>query len=194
MPSLFKASLVLIILLVNHKLTLAQQDCLDATFLCSSSFTQNNSYTGVGSEQEVAPGATCLGNGEVNSAWYRFTVNTSGSLNFQINPFNPNDDYDFALFDLTNDSCSGILAGTTAPVSCNYSSSPGATGLSNGSSGNNNGSSGTNQNAQINVQSGGSYALLISNFTASQNGYSIDFGGTALIGDNQAAVPDSISH
>jgi len=192
MPSLFKASLVLIILLVNHKLTLAQQDCLDATFLCSSSFTQNNSYTGVGSEQEVAPGATCLGNGEVNSAWYRFTVNTSGSLNFQINPFNPNDDYDFALFDLTNDSCSGILAGTTAPVSCNYSSSPGATGLSNGSSGNNNGSSGTNQNAQINVQSGGSYALLISNFTASQNGYSIDFGGTALIGDTEAAIPDSI--
>ena len=37
------------------------------------------------------------------------------------------------------------------------------------------------------------YVLLVSNFTASQNGYSLNFAGTASIVDDIAAVPDSIS-
>lgn len=171
----------------------AQQDCFDAIYVCNSSYTQNTAYSGVGAEQEVPPATTCLGNGEVNSVWYRFTVYSSGSLTFQLNPLNPNDDYDFALFNLTNDSCSGILNGTLAPVSCNYSSEVGATGLSNNGSGNSNGSSGPNQNAPLNVSVGESYALMVSNFTASQNGYSLDFGGSASVADNDPAVPDSIS-
>ncbi|MFM1875641.1 MAG: hypothetical protein RL266_1378 [Bacteroidota bacterium] len=187
--------LFLFCLLVSSQVTSvwAQQDCFDAIYLCSTSYTENSSFLGVGNEQEVSPGSTCLGNGEVNSVWYRFTVNTGGTLQFQLNPLNANDDYDFALFDLTNDSCSGILAGLNSPASCNYSSQPGSTGLSQSGSGNNNGSSGPNQNAQLNVQAGDQYALMISNFTASQNGYTIDFGGTAVIADNQPAMPDSVS-
>ena len=182
-----------LIFIVSQTLVYGQQDCFDAIYLCTTTYTQNNSFAGVGTVQEVTQGATCLGNGEANSVWYRFTVNTSGTLTFQLAPFNANDDYDFALFDLTNDSCSGIANGTNTPISCNYSSTTGATGLSNGGSGNQNSSSGPNQNAQINVQQGNTYALMISNFTASQSGYSLSFGGSASMSDNQAALPDSIS-
>ncbi|MCF8462274.1 MAG: gliding motility-associated C-terminal domain-containing protein [Flavobacteriales bacterium] len=172
---------------------IAQQDCFDAIYVCSSSYVQNSSYSGVGSEQEVPPATTCLGNGEVNSVWYRFTVTSSGSMGFLLNPLNPNDDYDFALFNLSNDSCSGILAGTNLPVSCNYSADPGATGMSANGTGNTNGSSGPNRNALRQVLAGESYALMISNFTSSQTGYSLDFAGTASIADNDAAIPDSIN-
>lgn len=172
---------------------MAQQDCFDAIYVCSESYQQTNSFNGVGNAQEIPTGSTCLGNGEVNSVWYTFTANAGGELLFQLNPLNPNDDYDFALFNLTNDSCSGIAAGLNQPVSCNYSAAAGATGLSTGGSGNDNGSSGSNQNAPVSVQQGETYALLVSNFTASQNGYSLDFSGTASIADNVAPMPDSVS-
>ncbi|MBI1286337.1 MAG: PKD domain-containing protein [Flavobacteriales bacterium] len=174
-------------------LAFAQQDCFNAITVCTDSYSQSSSYSGVGSVLEVAPGTSCLGNGETNSVWYTFNVSASGTLEFQLNPINPNDDYDFALYDLTNDSCSGILAGLNTPVSCNYSADQGATGLSPSGNGNDNGSSGSNQNAPVNVQSGEQYALLVSNFTASQTGYTLDFSGSASIADDQPALPDSIS-
>ncbi|MCF8275524.1 MAG: gliding motility-associated C-terminal domain-containing protein [Flavobacteriales bacterium] len=188
-----KGFLALLLCLSTLSVVQAQQDCFDAIYVCSSSYTQNVAYSGVGAEQEVAPATTCLGNGEVNSVWYTFTANTSGNLQFQLAPNNASDDYDFALYNLSNDSCTGILAGTNLPLSCNYSADAGSTGLSNSGSGNNNGSSGSNQNAPVAVQAGESYALMVSNFTASQNGYTLTFSGNASIVDNQPAVPDSIS-
>lgn len=172
--------------------TNAQQDCFNSINVCSNSFVQNNSYSGVGSSQEIPPGSSCLGNGEVNSVWYTFTPSNSGNLEFQLNPINPNDDYDFALYNLTNDSCSGIGIGANTPVSCNYSADQGATGISAGGSGNDNGSSGSNQNAPIPVVAGATYALLVSNFTSSQSGYSLDFNGSASIADGYAGEIDEI--
>lgn len=170
-----------------------QQDCFDAINVCSSTYVQNTSYSGTGFEDEVPSGTSCLGNEEVNSVWYTFTATSSGSLEFQLNPLNPNDDYDFALYDLTNDSCTGISAGLNLPLSCNYSAGAGSTGLSSVGIGNNNGSSDSNQNQPINVQAGQVYALLICNFTASQNGYELNFSGSASIGDTEASTPDSVS-
>lgn len=192
-PFNLRVPAVLALILVSCFPSTAQQDCFDAIYVCGSSYTQNTAYSGVGAEQEVAPATTCLGNGEVNSVWYRFTVYASGTLTFQLNPLNGNDDYDFALYNLSGDSCSSIMNGSLAPISCNYSSTVGPTGLSNGGSGNSNGSGGPNQNAPINVTVGQSYALLVSNFTASQNGYTLDFGGSASVADSEQAVPDSIS-
>lgn len=179
--------------LMLHLGAFGQQDCFDAINVCSSSYSQTSSYVGVGSEQEVPPGSSCLSNGEVNSVWYTFTANTAGYLLFQLNPFNSGDDYDFALYSLTNDSCSGIVAGLNVPISCNYSADAGSTGISNSGSGNNNGSSGPNQNQPLAVQAGESFALLISNFTSSQSGYDLDFSGSASIIDNSAGEIDSIS-
>lgn len=171
----------------------AQQDCFDAINVCSSSYSQTTSFSGTGSLDEVPPGTSCLGNGEVNSVWYTFTVTTAGNLMFQLTPTSPGDDYDFALFNMTNDSCSGIAAGLSLPASCNYSADTGPTGISTSGAGNTNGSSGSNQNAPLPVQVGETFALLISNFTASQSGYELSFSGSASIVDNSAGVIDSIS-
>jgi gliding motility-associated-like protein len=174
-------------------LALAQQDCFDAINVCSSSYSQSSSFSGTGSVNELPPNSSCLGNGETNSVWYTFTAAASGNLNFQLSPLNLNDDYDFALYNMTNDSCSGITAGINQPVSCNYSASAGATGLSSAGSGNQNGSSGSNQNASLPAQAGETFALLISNFTSSQTGYELSFSGSASIVDNSAGVIDSVS-
>lgn len=181
----------MMILLTN--VGFAQQDCFDAISVCTNSYTQTTSYTGTGSVDEVPVGSSCLGNGEANSVWYTFTATSSGNLEFQLNPVSAGDDYDFALYNLSTDSCSGIELGTSSPVSCNYSADPGPTGLSAGGSGNNNGASGSNQNAPLAVQSGESFALLISNFTASQSGYELNFSGSASIIDNSAGTIDSVS-
>jgi gliding motility-associated-like protein len=154
---------------------------------------QNNSFSGTGMEDEVPSGSSCLESGEVNSVWYIFTATVSGNLLFQLDPLSVGDDYDFALYNLTNDSCSGIMAGINQPISCNYSSTPGSTGLANGATGNQNGSSAANQNAPMAVQAGQTFALLISNFTASQSGYELNFSGSASIVDNNAGAIQSIS-
>ena len=183
---------VALLLLANDSV-FGQQDCFDAVFVCSNSFVQNNSFSGTGIEDEVPSGTSCLGNGEVNSVWYTFTATVGGNLLFQLDPLSAGDDYDFALYNLTNDSCSGIMSGLNQPISCNYSADPGATGLSTGASGNQNGSSGSNQNAPVAVQVGQTFALLISNFTASQSGYELNFSGSASIIDNNAGQIESIS-
>jgi gliding motility-associated-like protein len=170
----------------------AQQDCFDAINVCSSSYTQTSSYSGTGIENEVPPGSSCLGAGETNSVWYTFTATTSGELLFQLVPIAPGDDYDFALYNLSTDSCSGIAAGTSSPISCNYSADAGPTGISTGGSGDNNGSGGSNQNAPVQVQQGETFALLISNFTSSQSGYELTFSGSASIIDNEPATLDSV--
>ncbi len=171
-----------------------QQDCFDAINVCSSTYTQNTSYFGTGLENELLPSNqnTCIGSGEVNSVWYTFTATSTGNFLFQLNPLG-SVDYDFALFNLSTDSCSGIVAGTSQPISCNYANGVGPTGISNGGSGNNNGPNGSTQNAPVPVQEGETFALLICNFSGSQIGYELEFSGSGSIVDNSAGVIDSIS-
>lgn len=162
-----------------------EQDCFNAISVCSQSFSQANAFSGFGGVNEIPNGAGCLENGEVNSVWYAFTVFTAGNLTMQLNPLNLNDDYDFAIYDLTNDSCSGIEQGLNLPIRCNYSSQPGSTGLSNGAVLTAAGTSDPNQLAPMSVSVGETYVMVVSNFTSSQTGYSIDFGGSASVADQQ---------
>lgn len=134
----------------------------------------------------MAPSQTCLGNGEVNSVWYSLTATQDGTLGFQLTPNNPTDDYDFAVFNLTGDSCSSIASGVLTPISCNYSATTGATGLSGAGSQTNVGTSGPNQNAMLNVTAGETYMILVSNFTSSLAGYTLSVTGTASVVDNTA--------
>lgn len=171
---------------------MAQQDCFDAIRVCSPSYTQANAYAGTGSVSEIPSGSSCLGNGESNSVWYVFTIIGSGQLTFQLSPNAPTDDYDFAVYDLSVDSCVGIANGTNLPVSCNYSATTGATGLTIGAAQTNAGSSDPNQNEALTVTAGQTYALMVSNFTSSQSGYQLDFGGSASIVDQNPPSVASI--
>lgn len=167
-------------------------DCDDAVSVCNQVYTESNSPAGTGQIFEMAPG-TCQTGGEFNSAWYVFSPQNDGVLNFVLQPNSMMDDYDWSLFDITNNGCEGINDGTSPEVSCNsYGETGGVqgeTGISsaNGGFGNNNGPGNLNGppfNADLNVTAGSVYALVIMNFSATLDGYNLDFtGNTADIYD-----------
>ena len=165
----------------NHiMVTGPEQNCNNAIPVCQQSYTQTSSYTGYGSSQEV-PATTCLATQETNSVWYIFTVQNTGTFTFLLNT--PND-YDFALYDITTIGCAGVPSAT--PVRCNFSATYGNTGLTLPAAGGN-----LSYNASqvptmpgINVTAGQTFALIIDNFSANTNGYTLTFGGTAQIFDN----------
>jgi gliding motility-associated-like protein len=159
-----------------------EQDCANAVSVCQQSYTQANSYSGIGANQELS--GTCLSGGETNSVWYTFTVQNPGTFTFTLN-VNNTDDYDFALYNITSIGCAGVPSAT--PVRCNYSATTGPTGLTLPASSSSTlsvGSSGSSTMPGVNVTTGQTFALIINNFTANTNGYSVAFGGTAQIFDN----------
>lgn len=184
-----------------------EQDCLGAIPICQSTYTQNNSYSGQGNyynEIPDYPGAlsddncpnNCLLDGELNDVWYIFTVQTSGNLNFSITPNSSSDDYDWALYNLTNNSCGDILTNnSTVQASCNFCGTGGATGISASGSGNcQPGNTCSNFNSSLPVTAGETYVLNISNFSSTQSGYILDFtASTASIFDNIPPVFQSVN-
>lgn len=157
-----------------------EQDCNSGIPVCQPTYTQSQSYTGIGASQEVGAG-TCLG-GETNSVWYIFTAQTSGSLTFMINT---TFDYDFALYNITNGGCAAVP--TSMPIRCNYSGTAGITGLTLPAQPETPALSinaaGNLLMPGVNVTAGQTYALIVNNFTGDLTGYTLTFGGTASIFD-----------
>src|SRR6185436_6627174 len=103
-----------------------KQDCLDAIPICQNVYSTTNSYVGDGNiNNDITSNSSCLGSGELNDVWYTFTVQQSGNLNFLITPNNSSDDYDWAVYNLTNNNCSDIFTNPALEVSCNFSATPG---------------------------------------------------------------------
>lgn len=169
-------------------------DCIGAISVCQTIYNQPNSFVGQGAppyHNEINPFNSCLASGEKNGAWYIFTVTSSGNLGFLITPNNLFDDYDWAVFNLTNANCSDIFSTPSLQVSCNYSGTSGTTGANGGSFLNNQNAAGTPYNAFIPVNAGETYVLYVSNFSSSQFGYTLDFGlSTASIFDT---IPPNLS-
>lgn len=130
---------------------------------------------------EINPTLSCLSNGEDHGVWYTFTVQTTGILHFNIIPYDPTDDYDWAVFDLTNATCDQIRTIKALEVACNFSSSV----TNNGITGANNGSN-PQDGPVVNVTAGQRFVLYISNFSQSTNGYKLDFSNST------AQVPDNV--
>ncbi|HTL80614.1 MAG TPA: PKD domain-containing protein [Bacteroidia bacterium] len=153
--------------------------------ICQNVYSNANSYTGEGNMlNEINNNSSCLGSGELNDVWYTFTVQQSGNLNFTITPNNSSDDYDWAVYNLTNNNCSDIFSNPALEVSCNYSATPGNTGPNGGSAQSSQNAAGTPFNAVVNVIVGQTYVVNVSNFSSTQFGYTIDFGAsTATIFD-----------
>lgn len=181
--------------------TFSQQDCNGAIPICLEQYYQPNGYIG-NNGSDIVPAGSCLQDGELNNSWYVFTAASSGNLSFIISPNLSDDDYDWALYDITNDGCDGISDGSSAEISCNYSFDVGTwagqTGAYSATPYFGSGNSATDVdesfNASIPVTAGNSYAILVSNFDASQGGYFIDLSpSTASLFDNVAPVVESVS-
>ncbi len=162
-------------------------DCNTRAFLCDKSSFTIPSISGVGAINSELNG-TCLG-GETNSTWFAWTCGTAGTLTFTISPTDNNDDLDFIIYELPNglNDCSN-----KNEVRCMAASCTGATGLNDSSSDTTEppGCPGSSDNfiAALDMQAGVSYALAINNFTATGNGFSIDWGGTAEFEGPQTVV------
>lgn len=153
-----------------------EQDCFNGISVCQPVYTQANSYSGEGTVDELnGTNQGCLGSGEKNGVWYIINVSSPGNLEFTITPNDLTDDYDFGLWDITGVGCGAIFnygAGTAnpyLPVRCNYSGTPGATGISNTITG-------PQWDVGLPVVAGQTLALYVSNFEdLTQNGYTLDF-------------------
>lgn len=171
------------------------QDCLGAIPVCQPVYSESQSLSGDGNyPNEVNVTISCT-SFEDHSIWYTFTVNESGNFGFVITPNNPTDDYDWALFNITNAECGDIFTNPSLLVSCNASGGTGfepnacsgATGATGGSPYDIQGAGcysnppGFDEgfspfNDLIPVTVGNTYVLMVSNWSASPFGYTIDFG------------------
>ncbi|MEZ4826463.1 MAG: PKD domain-containing protein [Bacteroidia bacterium] len=171
-----------------------EQDCFSALSVCQDVYFQPNSYRGAGNNPDEINGMqSCLLLGERNSVWYIFTVQTQGELCFTITPVDTLDDYDWALFNLTNASCADIPNNPNLEVACSWTYNFGCQGRTgaNGDMANCPGQS----TPCILVNPGQTYVLNISNFTASNSGYTLDLSQSSarLFDDIQPTLDDVTS-
>lgn len=165
------------------------QDCLGAIPICQNTYQTAVSYSGHGNyAAEIDSNNSCLLQGEENDVWYTFTVQNSGTLSFLITANDITDDYDWAIYNLTNHNCGDIYTNPGIEISCNYASNFGANGLTGA-----NGGVGPQYNPTIPVLAGETYVINVSNYSGTANGFTIDFSAsTAIIFDNIPPVINSI--
>lgn len=180
-------------------------DCATAVLLCDKSPFGVEFLIGGGNDITEIQGASCLvncggGTEETGSTWYKWTCKDPGTLAFTLLPNNPNDDLDFILYRLPNgvDNCNGkeelvcMASGENvgAPLA-DWEACTGATGMSltDGDQSEECGcQSGDNNFVQaINMVAGESYALVVNNFSPSNSGFTISWGGTGTFLGPEAA-------
>lgn len=175
------------------------QDCIGAIPICDRIYQEDNTYLGEGNIKDFDENLICMDD-EQNSVWYTFQVNNTGKFGFLITPDDPNDDYDWALFDLTRATCADIQRDPARYlVSCNAAGGESCNGLTGATGATNFDVQGANcdnpvpsrtagqtaLNDLIDVQRGNIYALVINNWSnneGSRDGYIVDFGLSSDIG------------
>lgn len=123
---------------------------------------------------------------DVNPFWYKFTCFQAGTLGFLISPIVNSDDYDWQIFDITGKNANNVYTDASMFVSCNWSANTGQTGANStgGQLNNCGGYTYSNISAMPSLIQGHNYLMMISNFSPSQAGYKLSFGGgTASITD-----------
>ncbi len=188
------------LLITTHSLaqTPTTQDCRGAIPVCDFIYEEDSTASGYGNYFEIPNGGNgCPNNhcmdGEKNSRWYVFTVISSGNLKFQITPQVSTDDYDWAVFDLSDYHCEDIWGNANLIMSsCNAAGGAGyqgATGINTFNGGTkhcNNGGPTNKWNIDLPVFEGETYVLVVSDWTQTPGGYTLNFSASsASIFDDQ---------
>ncbi|RYY26563.1 MAG: T9SS type B sorting domain-containing protein [Sphingobacteriaceae bacterium] len=172
----------------------AGQDFGTASIICdTTAFTQTN-VTGAGSNSRESVG-TCLDvdsrNGpiEANAAWYKWTAANNGTLTFTITPTISNNDIDWVLYDLGSSGAASNINAANA-IRCASGSGVTCTPFYNKTGLNLTSTDLTEMSGcvpgqdgfvkYVDMIQGHVYALLVNNFTAGSNGFTLSFnaGGT----------------
>ena len=164
----------------------AGSDCFSGSILCDKETILVEKTSGEGMDaSEMDDGCFDGPGGEHDSKWFRWTCKTSGSLLFTLFPNNEPDDLDFVLWELPNglNDCSDrVLIRCMASWSMLNSNCYGPTGLRDGEtdiSERPNCPPGQNNFiAPVDMVAGTAYALGVSNFSQSESGFTLEWGGT----------------
>lgn len=163
-------------------------DCTYATQLCNTSTFDDNS-DGSGTIVDLtAANEGCLSTGEHQSAWYIFQFATSGTFTITIDPVINSNDFDFGVWG-PNPVCSP----STSPVRCSYSALSGNTGINTAATDLSENALGDKWVKYMDVIAGDQYLLLVDNFSMSNSGFTISFGGTATIDCSPITLPVTLS-
>lgn len=157
--------------------------------VCGTTTFHQNNVPICSSNDLFVPGCSGSGNADYenkNPFWYKFTCYQAGTLNFIISPANPNDDYDWQLYDITGLNPDEVYTNRNIIVAGNWSATPGNTGASpsgfNGIQCASDPSEGKpNFSRSPNLIVGHEYILLVSHYTNSQSGYDLSFGGGSAV-------------
>lgn len=111
-------TLTFIILFSSYSIT-AQNDCVNAIFICGNANLSGLTASGIG-VQEISPGNAC-GLGENNSLWLKIRIRTGGTLGFTLTPQSQSlvEDLDFWIFGPNvpcNNLGTAIRCSTTNPL------------------------------------------------------------------------------
>ncbi|MDA7501761.1 T9SS type A sorting domain-containing protein [Chitinophagales bacterium] len=176
-------------------------DCIGATLICSEIYNETTSSDDMGDVlNEVNSANSCFGNSstgyvEINPVWYLFTTHSAGEVCVAITP-HVGTDYDFGIYNLTNADCEDIFDDPSLEVACNFSGGTGCGGLTGAmipADGPEPDCSGQMDDC-LQVIAGETYAILVTNYTGSTNGYTIDFiNSTAEVISEEELVLSSIS-
>ena len=153
------------------------EDCIGGITLCSNqSFNNNTNNTGNIADLTLTT-AGCLLNTERQGTWYNFSASESGTLAFTINPANPLDDYDFAIWGPypPGSTTDMICPPSSPPLRCSYAAPSGATGLSFTATDLTEGALGDKWVRYLDVLEGDVYILYISNWSQSGLAFTLDF-------------------
>lgn len=135
----------------------------------------------------------CLRSGELNSTWMVLNIWTGGLLNFTFGGLGTQAGfYDWIMYPYDPDNtCQDIFNNAIPPVRCNWNfAATGGTGLQSvippgGNPG--------NFEPPLNVLAGQQYLICFSNFSSAINTVPLDFGGTAVVGCFELALPVTLS-
>lgn len=161
------------------------EDCVGSITICSGqSFNNNTNNTGLVADLNLTT-AGCLGALERQGTWYNFSPSAGGQIGFTINPANPADDYDFAIWGpFPPGSTPGtICPPLSAPLRCSFAAPSGATGLNFVATDLTEDPGGDKWVRYLDVTVGQVYLLYVSNFSQSGLAFSLDWnlqGGASL--------------
>lgn len=180
-------------------------DCHNAIHLCNKDKITIESLKGFGNVKDDLTGLACSGGAfkEKNSIWFKWTVEESGNLTFNITPTQANDDIDFVVFKVNgDDSCQGLESVRCMSSGENLgratqSDCLGQTGLRKFSTDFNEdtGCHGGDDNylAPLETEKGETYLLLINNYSSTL-GFELGFAGVSEFSSKKCQEEETIKN
>lgn len=178
------------------------QECSFPMPVCNATIAVGNpGFQNFGNYCDFNGTGTCLLSGERGSSWYKLNINAAGVLEFSLvpndwpgAPSTVSTDYDFALWKVNGSgavNCTQIASGAV-PVKCNYSAL-GLTGLfspTNATAPAQYPGFGAAFQSQLTVAAGESYLLVVSNYSNSVSGFTLNMSATSPV---EYGIPSSVA-